>query len=108
MASYALSEIHSYHCHVFAGAGDRAAINLNGANDKTFAIAIFQEDASTLPQQYQGSDGIFRVYYHRSAFADVIDLLRNEKPMYFFYWYAGGTNTCITSATEPVGEEESA
>jgi len=104
---YASSEIKSYHYELFAKEGNPASINLNGADGKTFAIAIFKPDSVNLPQQYQGSDGIYRVFYHRSGLSDVIDVLRNEKPVYFHYWFPDGQNTHIgTSASEPVGEGE--
>ena len=77
------------------------------ADGKAIAILIFKPDSETLPPQYQGGDGIYRVFYHRRGLSDVIDLLRNERPLAFHYWLPDGHNTCIAShGSELVGEGE--
>lgn len=47
------------------------------------------------------------LHFHLDDFKNVIDLLRNEKPMYLVYAGSGpGNENCIDSFTEPVGEGE--
>ncbi|MHC5114780.1 MAG: hypothetical protein ACYTGP_10165 [Planctomycetota bacterium] len=103
---YTSFEVVSYHYELFAKDENTASINLMDHDGETFAIAVFRPDTSTLPEQYQGNDGIYRIFYRRSAFPDVLDLLRNEKPVYLHYWMPDGHNTHIGTAIEPVGEGE--
>ncbi len=105
-SGYTSFKIHNYHYELFAKEGNVASVNLQDAKGKTFAIAIFSPNYGTLPQQYEGSDGIFRVFYRRFGLADVIYMLRNEKPVYFHYWHPDGSNTNIATTSEPVGEGE--
>jgi len=47
-----------------------------------------------------------RVYLHVNLcqYHEVMDLLRNEKPLYIYYY--SPTNAALMSGKEPVGEEE--
>ncbi len=47
----------------------------------------------------------FEVYIKNSEYPNYIDLLRNEKPLYFFYDFTQGLSY-ITTSDEPVGEAE--
>ena len=63
---------------------------------------IFMPDGKTLP-----ADNATNLYYHLSDFANVIDLLRNEKPMYMYYnGSGGGFENGIKTMSEKVGEGE--
>ena len=50
------------------------------------------------------------MYYWRSFFPQIIDMLRNEKPLYLRYYVEKGTNRVmwpsIGTTKEPIGEEE--
>ena len=49
------------------------------------------------------------LYYHLDDFQNVIDVLRNEKPVWIFlqyYSFPGTTSAGITTREEPVGEGE--
>jgi len=47
------------------------------------------------------------IYYHLQSYANCIDLLRNEKPMYLLYsGSGGGFENGIKTTAEPVGEGE--
>ena len=52
-----------------------------------------------------GSKTIYYVYYENEMYADVIDILRNEKPLYFYY-NSDNHESYITTEDEPVGENE--
>ena len=51
------------------------------------------------------SAGIHYFYYPESMFPIVLDVLRNESPVYFS-WNATNCLGSITTSSEPVGEEE--
>jgi hypothetical protein len=64
---------------------------------------IFLPDGKTLPP-----DSATNLYYHLSNYPHVIDLLRNEKPVYWhFVGTGGGNENAIRTSVEPQGEGES-
>lgn len=72
------------------------------------AFLYFYPDTEALPNnkiRIQSGSKTYDVFYHHRYLAILIDILRNEKPVYFFFdettKYAG-----ILSGQEPVGEEE--
>jgi hypothetical protein len=85
--------------------GSRRLMNLNGAFGK--AILRFLPEGDPLPDNKKrpGQD-VFDVFYHMDSWAAILDVLRNEKPVYFHY---NDTNNFaqIYTGREPVGEEES-
>jgi hypothetical protein len=67
---------------------------------------IFKPNGSALPQDNLTS-GQVNLYYHLDDFANIIDLLRNEKPMYLLWVGSGsGNENGIKTTAEPVGEGE--
>lgn len=103
---YTSIQIRTYNVESFSSNQNPASINLYDKTGKHFAIAIFRPDSEDLPEANHGTDGKYRLYYYRKYFSDVIDLLRNEKPVYMHFWSGAGSNTHIGTKREPVGEEE--
>jgi hypothetical protein len=67
---------------------------------------FFQPNGSALPQDTMSS-GIAILFYHLEDFKNIIDLLRNEKPMYLLWNGSGpGFENAIKTCAEPVGEGE--
>ncbi|MEV4706024.1 hypothetical protein [Actinoplanes sp. NPDC049316] len=63
---------------------------------------VFKPDGATLPPDTADS-----VYYHAKDFPNVVDLLRNEKPMYLlFSGSGGGFENGIKTTAEMTGEAE--
>jgi hypothetical protein len=63
---------------------------------------VFLPDGKVLP-----SDNETNLYFHLSNYPHVMDLLRNEKPIYWSYVGSGpGNENAIRTAIEPVGEFE--
>ncbi len=90
-----------------SGGGEGAgSINLYDSHNRHVAILIMRSGPGDLPAAQQGDDGLFRVYMQRSAWPDVIDTLRNEKPVYFHFWHGAQNNSHIGTTPEPVGENE--
>ena len=65
---------------------------------------VFKPDGSVLPAD-NNTSGV-NLYYHLSDFANAIDLLRNEKPMYLL-WNGATSENGIKTTAELVGEAES-
>jgi hypothetical protein len=67
---------------------------------------IFKPDGSALPPDNMAG-GQVNLYYHLEDFDNVVDLLRNEKPMYLLWTGTGpGNENGIKTTSEPVGEAE--
>ena len=85
----------------------RAEIHLRGNNDKWLAVLSFHRSPDTMPDTDSlTGDGAKGCHYRWEDFPQVLDLLRNEKPLYFGWGSQGQTFAGITTAKEPVGEGE--
>jgi len=63
---------------------------------------VFMPDGAQLP-----SDSATSLYYHLQNFSHILDLLRNEKPLYYSFVGSGpGNENGVKTTTEPVGEGE--
>ena len=82
----------------------RRLMNLQGSFGS--AILWFHPDGATLPDnRKRTSQNIFDVYYHTSEWAPMLDVLRNETPVYFVF--SDTSNSAqVHTGHEPVGEEE--
>jgi hypothetical protein len=73
---------------------------------KSIGQLIFHPDGSVLPAD-TAPGGQANLHYHLENFENVIDLLRNEKPMYLLYSGSGpGFENGIKTTQEPIGEGE--
>lgn len=86
-----------------------AAIHLFGADGKAIAFLRFFLPGNALaPNEFRTDLGYPLVSYPSTAFDSVIDILRNEKPVYFT-WYDYMPVRCFGSvgtSREPIGESE--
>ena len=64
------------------------------------------EDSSLPDNRKRPNQDIFEVYYHMDSWTALIDILRNESPLYFHFNDTSNAAQLHTSH-EPVGEEES-
>ncbi|HKV11802.1 MAG TPA: hypothetical protein VJ725_26885 [Thermoanaerobaculia bacterium] len=85
-----------------------ASISLTIPN--AFAFLDFYPEGTPLPPLRQATHAsgrqIYYVSYRYEQLANVLDLLRNEKPIKFFY-RDDNLAAYLTTADEPVGEGES-
>ncbi len=65
---------------------------------------IFKADGTALPSDAMSGTQV-NIYYHLQDFTNIIDMLRNEKPMYLLWAGATAENGVKTTA-EAVGEAE--
>ena len=67
---------------------------------------IFKPNGAALPPDAQVGAQV-NLYYHLNDYANAIDLLRNESPMYLLFSGTGGGNeNGIKTTQEAVGEGE--
>ena len=100
-------EIRKYLYYLFSSREDATpVVFLYDANDAHIGYVYFRGDTQPLPAARQYSNGRFALYYRRSALADLIDMLRNEKPIYLHWVPEGTNNTRLSTTAELVGEEE--
>ena len=82
---------------------NRAQISLYGASGNTIAYIRFNDPGMFFEADYE-SGGIIRMHLPSSMFENVLDVLRNEKPIHIYF--AQGRGFLGTMSTEPVGEGE--
>jgi hypothetical protein len=85
----------------------RAIIGLRRDDGSLIGGAYFHRDPATMPNtDEQTSSGYVWCHYSWEDFPRVLDLLRNEKPVYVRYVAGGWRIASITTSLEPVGEGE--
>jgi len=67
-------------------------------------IIYFYPDSVALPSNQNTINGIY-LYYRLSRFADVMTMLKEEKPLYLYFDSARKSGYVGTNS-EPVGEQE--
>lgn len=82
---------------------NRAQIQLSDANGKALAWVRFNDPGMLFEDDYQ-QDGIIRMHLPSSMFENVLDVLRNEKPIHVYF--AAG-RAFLGTSSEPIGEAES-
>ena len=100
------TEIKKYHVRFYGGPegyqSNRAQIGLYGPDEKTGAFVRFSDPDMTFEDDSE-SDDIIRMHLPSAMFQSVLDVLRNEKPV-FIHSYRGETS--LSTSGEPVGEGE--
>ena len=100
------AEVASYHILFYGSPSgyqtNRAQIALYDGSGKTVAYVRFNDPGMFFENDYE-SGGIIRMHLPSAMFENVLDVLRNEKPVYIYF--AAGRAFLATSL-EPVGEEE--
>jgi hypothetical protein len=82
-----------------------AILLLFNNNDLLCMAAFIDEDKQELPPPHEGANGVVFVSYRYKWLSNIVDMLRNEKPV-FFDWNRQEQLAFITTSEEPVGEEE--
>ena len=103
---YTTKTIKKYRCALFSSGDNLAKVSLYDSQNKNFATVYFKADSKVLPKASQDASGKYRLYFKQSRLAALIDLLRNEKPIYLHFWQSSQNNTHIATGREPIGEEE--
>ena len=90
-----------------AGYPYRAIIGLRDDSDGLIGAAYFHHNATTLPvTDTRRASGYISCHYLAADYPRVVDLLRNEKPVYVEFEVLPGNIANIRTSAEPVGEGE--
>ena len=80
---------------------------LKGVDGETCSVWFEEDDTANLPKAYEVAPNYYAFYYHHRQLSHLIDMLRNEKPIFVFFNNDNGSNNSRISTTdEPVGEGE--
>jgi hypothetical protein len=80
---------------------------LKGTEGETCVVWFVEDPAADLPAAQQLAPNSFAFHYHHSQLQHLIDMLRNEKPIYVMFNNDNGfNNSRIATTDEPVGEGE--
>ena len=108
-----VEEVKKYDVSYYAGGKNttgyqyRAIIGLRRNDGSLIGGAYFHRDLATMPNtDDQTSTGYVWFHYTWEDFPQVLDLLRNESPVFVRYVAGGWKIGSITTSLEPVGEGE--
>jgi hypothetical protein len=105
---YEVKEIKKYAYSVYSSRYEEneviSDIMLSGEN-VFYGYAHFLADGSVLPKANKKFNH-FHLYYHQKDFPAIVDLLRNEKPVYIIFIVDDFKNCRITTMQEAIGEGE--
>jgi hypothetical protein len=108
-----ITEIKNYVVAYYAGARNltghpyKAIISLRDENNGLLGAAYFHHGDETMPEtDTQKATGFISCHYHADDYPHVLDLLRNEKPIYLQFEISAGRVGSIRTNAEPVGEGE--
>ncbi len=95
------TEIGSYALAMYVNASATGHIKLWDRAGKPIGQLYFVGDDK--PPESTCSEGFYRFYYRQHDYPAVVDMLRNEGPVYA-RWF--NTSGALTTSTEPIGEGE--
>jgi|ERR1043165_4264289 hypothetical protein len=106
-------EIKKYDVAYYAGGKNvasypyRAIIGLRNDSDALIGAAYFHHNTTTMPvADTRKASGYISCHYLAEDFPHVLDILRNEKPVYVEFEVQAGNIASIRTSAEPVGEGE--
>ena len=100
-------EIKKYLYYLFSSREDATPVMfLYDNNNSHVAYVYFRGDSQPLPEAKQYSNGRYALYYRRSVLPELVDMMRNEKPIYLHWVPEGTNNTRLSTTSEFVGEGE--
>ena len=109
----AIIEIKKYDVAYYAGGKNvagypyQAIIGLRNESDGLIGAAYFHHNASTMPiADTMKASGYISCHYLAEEYSRVLDILRNEKPVYVEFEVRAGNIANIRTSAEPVGEGE--
>jgi hypothetical protein len=109
----AVIEIKKYDVAYYAGGRNaagypyKAIIGLRDDNDRLVGAAYFHRNPTTMPgADAHKASGYISCHYPAEEYPHVLDLLRNEKPVYVEFEAGVGNIASIRTSAEPVGEGE--
>ena len=100
-------EIKRYQYYDFSSrdSGSKSVAICTGDAGKTVYVHFIGSTGNLLEAR-KLDDNRFILYYRHSDMPNIVDMLRNEKPIYLIYVPEGTNNTRLSTGSEPVGEGE--
>ena len=100
------TEVSKYHVLFYGSPSgyqtNRAQIALYNTQGKTAAYIRFNDPGMFFESDYESS-GIIRMHLPSAMFQNVLDVLRNEKPVYIYFVQ---NRAFLSTSKEPIGEGE--
>ena len=81
---------------------NRAQIQLKDTNNKVVAWIRFNDPGQLFEDDYE-NNGIIRMHLPSAMLDNVIDVLRNEEPVYIYF---AANRAFLGTSSEPIGEGE--
>ncbi len=103
-----IKEIKSYSYLNYAsrnGINDTKATIMVNAEAEFLGYLNFVTDGGQLPKSVK-QNGLYYLYFHFKDIPVILDMLRNEKPIYLIFADDNKNNCRISTSVEPVGEGE--
>lgn len=75
-------------------------------NNQNVMSCVFWNDENNVPENHQNPGQRVQLNYPISALTEILNILQNEKPLYFGFIDSTKVGY-VSTHTEPVGEEES-
>jgi len=103
-----LKEIKKYSYTLFSSrqnTDEVVSVIMLSSDSAFYGYIHFLTDGSVLPKA-EKKYGLYYLYYHQHNLPVIIDMLRNEKPVYLLYIEDDHNNCRITTMPEPIGEGE--
>lgn len=98
--------VNTYEYYSYAARDKVKAIAvLRGAGGEACYVWFFADGGTLQPASKFGGNN-YRFNYRYEDMTSLIDMLRNEKPVYVMYVPKGSNNSRISTGAEPVGEGE--
>jgi len=107
---YLIRQINRYDVSYYAwgkaeGLRYQVMIDLRNTQDKLIGVTYFHPDVEVeSPAVSKTGNGLIVVHFPVSTFSRIIDLLRNEKPVYLRHREGEPFVAAIDTTSEPIGE----
>ena len=101
-------QVDTYHYYNWSSrSSGKTNLIIKGVGGETCSVWFLEDESAELPHSYKVNPDYHAFYYHHSQLQHLIDMLRNEKPIYVFFSNNNGSNNSrISTTNEPVGEGE--
>jgi len=107
MSTQFWEQVNEYRANIYIGAGNKQAFLFLKSDNYNMYFTFYSEGLDLPADEHAviGGRQHFYLNFHDRDYTKMLDLLRNEKPVYFFYRTDAGFGY-LTTSIEPVGEEE--
>lgn len=100
-------EVREYRANIYIGAGNKQAFLFLKSDNYNMYFTFYKEGMALPADNQKEINGRQHFYLnlHYGDYPNMLDLLRNEKPVHFFYRIDAQFGY-LTTSSEPVGEGE--